>query len=126
MAELRSQRGLMGSTADYRPARSGNGDSRPGHHKGDGGSAGLVLRARRNGLPVTRTYEYGRSSYAWAVRVLAAAEAVYGVPAPERQRRGRPRKDGTAPAPSPQARRCEKCDYLTTSIGHLIQCGGQS
>jgi hypothetical protein len=79
--------------ADYRPPVAGDGDKRGGHHKGDGRQPerGPVLRARRNGLPVTRAYEYGKASYPWAVRAPEAAEAEHGTPPATRG--PRPRKD---------------------------------
>jgi len=85
MPELRGQTVIRASAADYRPVTAGNGDDPAAKRAGDAQTRGAVLRARRNGLPVTRPYRYGESSYPWAVRALQAAEKVYGAPEAERE-----------------------------------------
>jgi hypothetical protein len=91
MPELRSRPVIRGSMADYRPAAQNEEHSAgrpPGHHKGDGQeSRGAMLRTRRNGLPEPRLYRYGQSSYEWAVRALRAAEAKYGAPPADQEKR---------------------------------------
>lgn len=124
MPELRSQPVIRASVADYRPVTTGNGDDPTPHHKSDGQlPRGSVLRSRRNGLPETPFYEYGKSSYEWAVRVLEAAEAEYG--APPGHRGPGPRKNGATRARQPQQdARCPVCEYPLTSVGHQVECGG--
>jgi hypothetical protein len=123
MPELRQERLPRSAPGDVRRA----GYAGAGHHKGSGTQdRNAVWRPLRR-MPLQVAYEYRARTYPWAVSALKAAEAVHGAPEPGRP--GRPRKDGTAPEPKPrplQPERCGKCSYLTASVGHLIQCGGQS
>jgi hypothetical protein len=115
-----------------RPPASARGDVRKagaagaGHHKGSGPRpAGPVFRPLRI-MPLQVAYVWRARTYPWAIRALAAAEAVYGKPAANRTV-GRPRK--TAPEASPgqlPQSRCPSCHYLMGSAGHLTTCGETS